>query len=477
MILSASNRVEFWDNNVWHYLVQIGIILLAIIVGNIIRRKVKFITNSLLPSSVIAGILIFILKFIPAVSNFIDSNLMEILTYHCLGLGFIALSLKSGVKTKDKNKLIIMDSGLITVNGYLVQAVVGLGITILLSVTIMKDLFPAAGLLLPMGYGQGTGQAMNIGLVYEKYGFTNGITFGLAIAAVGFIVACVVGVIYLNCLKSKNKLTVQLQRKAKSTLNNNIYEKDETPLNESVDKLTMQVAFVIIVYMVTLAVIGTGSFLAVKFLGNFGVNTVKPLLWGFNFLFGSLSLKGTQVLSKSNNIHLIPSLRKFKLMNHQYINSYMMDRMAGLFFDVMIVAGIAAINWNSLEGLMVPLILVCILGGFATFFYLKFVCKKIYPEYEYEAFFSFFGMLTGTASTGMILLREIDPNFETPAADNLVLQQLPAIIFGAPLLLIIGLAGKSLQNAMIILGVATGMLIIYNILLLRKSIFKKKKRK
>ena len=50
-------------------------------------------------------------------------------------------------------------------------------------------------------------------------------------------------------------------------------------------------------------------------------------------------------------------------------------------------------------------------------------------------------MLTGTASTGMILLREIDPNFETLAAQNLVLQQLPAVVFGAPLLLIVGFAG------------------------------------
>ena len=83
-------------------------------------------------------------------------------------------------------------------------------------------------------------------------------------------------------------------------------------------------------------------------------------------------------------------------------------------------------------------------------------------------------MLTGTASTGMILLREIDPNFETSAADNLVLQQLPAIIFGAPLLLLIGAAGKSVYNCLLILGVIVVMFIIYNVILLRKYIFKKK---
>jgi ESS family glutamate:Na+ symporter len=175
MILSVSNRLELWDFEVWGAFIQVAIILLAIILGNTIRRKVAFIRNLLIPSSVLAGVLIFILKFIPFVNDFINSDMMEKLTYHCLGLGFIALSLKAGVKTKDENRLVVLDSGLITVNTYLVQAIIGLSITILLSVTVMKNLFPAAGLLLPMGFGQGTGQALNIGSVYQGYGFEQGI--------------------------------------------------------------------------------------------------------------------------------------------------------------------------------------------------------------------------------------------------------------------------------------------------------------
>ena len=35
-------------------------------------------------------------------------------------------------------------------------------------VTVMKELFYASGLLLPMGYGQGTGQALNIGNVFAR---------------------------------------------------------------------------------------------------------------------------------------------------------------------------------------------------------------------------------------------------------------------------------------------------------------------
>ena len=106
--------------NVWALLVQIGIIAIAILAANTLRRKIKLISNSLLPSSVITGILIFALKFIPCVSKIIDSDFMEILTYHCLGLGFIALSLKASVKKTNKNRIVVVDTGITTVNGYLV---------------------------------------------------------------------------------------------------------------------------------------------------------------------------------------------------------------------------------------------------------------------------------------------------------------------------------------------------------------------
>ena len=136
-----------------------------------------------------------------------------------------------------------------------------------------------------------------------------------------------------------------------------------------------------------------------------------------------------------------------------------------------------AIDWQNLQGTFIPLVIICAVGTFGTFAYLKFICKKLYPDYEYEAFFSMFGMLTGTASTGMILLREIDPNFETPAANNLVLQQVPAIAFGAPLLLLMSFAAENITNSLIVFGIVIGMFVVYNIILLRKFIFKKKNRK
>ena len=452
--------------NVWVILVQIGILFVAILLGNTLRRKIKLVKNSLLPSSVIAGVIIFILKFIPQINEFIDSSFMEVLTYHCLGLGFVALTLKNTTKTKDNNKLAVLDTGITTVNGYLIQGIVGLGLSLVLSVTIFKELFHAAGLLLPMGYGQGTGQALNIGNVFMTFGFKDGPSFGLAIAAVGFLVACIAGVIYLNVLRKKGKLIVQEKRIANNKLDNNIYASDEAPLNESIDKLTIQIGFVLGVYILTYLLILGLSTLSTNYLGNFGVKTIKPLLWGFNFLFGSVLAIVVKMIVKK--------LRDKKIMTHTYINNYMMDRLSGLFFDIMIVAGIAAIDWQNLSGLLLPLIIICVFGGVATFVYIKFIAKKVFKDYEHEFFFSMFGMLTGTASTGMILLREIDPNFETPAADNLVMQQVPAIAFGAPILLLMSFAAESVTNSLIVFGIMVVLFVIYNMITLRKLIFKKK---
>lgn len=462
--------MTLWDYNTWSYCIQLGIILFAIIIGNIVSRRVPFIKNSLVPASVVAGILIFILKFIPWVSeNLIDSNFMESLTYHCLGLGFVAVALQTADKKKKAKTSVIVNSGIITVNGYLVQAFLGLGITIVLSITIFKDLFYAAGLLLPMGYGQGTGQALNFGKVYEGMGFEKGASFGLSIAAVGFLVACIVGVIYLNILKKKGKLELQLARKDNSNDQSiAVYEENEAPLSQSVDKLTIQMGLVVACYVIAYLIMLGLSYLAVNYLGNFGVNTVRPLIWGFNFLIGTV----VAIVSKV----IMNKLRDKGIMRYKYANNHYMSRISGMFFDIMIVAGIAAINWQDLTGILWPLIIVCVLGGLGTFCYIKYVCKKIYPEYEYEAFFSIFGMLTGTASTGMILLREIDPNYETPAATNLIFQQVPAIAFGAPLLLLMSFAGQTFNNALLVLGVVIIMLIAYNIILFRKFIFKKKNR-
>lgn len=123
----------------------------------------------------------------------------------------------------------------------------------------------------------------------------------------------------------------------------------------------------------------------------------------------------------------------------------------------MIVAGIASINIEDLHGYILPFTILAILGGVVTFYYLKFMSDRLYPQYSEAGFLSMYGMLTGTISSGILLLREIDPDFETPAANNLITGSSFGIIFGAPVLLLVSLAAES----DLMTWVALGLVIIY----------------
>ena len=159
---------------------------------------------------------------------------------------------------------------------------------------------------------------------------------------------------------------------------------------------------------------------------------------------GSILATGCRVLFKH--------LRRFKVMNRQYQNNYLLSRLSGLAFDFMTVAGIASINIEDLSGYWAPFLLMAVAGAVTTFVYLRFMCRKMYPGYVHEGFFSMFGMLTGTISSGVLLLREIDPDLKTPASNNLVTGSSFGIIFGAPVLLLVSFAAKGQNTALITLG-------------------------
>lgn len=82
-----------------------------------------------------------------------------------------------------------------------------------------------------------------------------------------------------------------------------------------------------------------------------------------------------------------------------------------------------------------------------------------------------YGMLTGTASTGIILLRELDPDFKTPASENLVYQNFPAMVFGFPMMLLAAIAP---DQPVLVLVIMVGFFIAMNLILFRSRIFKKK---
>ena len=451
------------NSSLWNPIIQIGIIAGLILLANTLRQKVKFIKNSLMPTAVLAGFILLILRSFGFLQG-ISTDFLEGITYHAIALGFIALSLRAPEKEQGEGVLLASKNGALIVSTYLVQALVGLGITIILAYTFMPDIFKASGLLLPMAYGQGPGQANNVGTTYEALGMAGGRSFGLSLAATGYLCACIVGVICLNIFNKKGRVNRvdEVENVSGSVTIDSFQDKNEIPVSESIDRFSIQAALVCLVYLFTyLLTLGIVSLLE-KFAPGLAA-TVSTLLWGFNFIIGSLV--ATAVRAFMNN------MRKAKIMTRQYQNNYLLSRLSGVAFDFMIVAGIASIDISDLSGNILPFILMSVLGGIVTYAYLYVVCKKLYPDYFYEGFVSMYGMLTGTISSGVLLLREIDPELKTPASNNLITGSSFGIAFGAPVLLIISFAPKSTAATFI----SFGIIIVYLASLLT-FIYKAKKR-
>jgi ESS family glutamate:Na+ symporter len=424
MDFSAANTA------LWDAIIQFGAIAAAILAANILRRRLAFVRDSLMPTAVLAGFIILILRSLGLFA--MNLNVLEMITYHGIALGFVAMSLRVNRPTSDRAGV---KSGALIVGAYLIQGVAGLAITITLGCTLMPDLFKAAGILLPMGFGQGPGQANNVGAAYEVLGFAGGRSFSLSIAASGYLVACVVGVVVLNVLVRRGEIRRVVHAETSGSVTVDAFQdKGEIPISESLDKFSVQAALVLFVYLLTYLVT-RGLTAGVSAVSPAAGETVNPLLWGFNFIIGSaLGILACAVMKR---------LRRANHMRRQYQNNYLLSRISGFCFDVMIVAGIASIEISALEKLWLPFFLMSVAGAAGTWLYLSKLCRKIYPGYYYEGLMSMYGMLTGTISSGILLLREIDPDYETPAANNLVLGSGFGIVFGAPVLLLIGLAPRS----------------------------------
>lgn len=462
---------NFSDFSVWGWMILFAVLLGSLLAGNILKKAIPFLKNSLIPASVLGGIILLI---IAAIYKGITGNVMfntelfggkgmssmEVITYHALALGFIASSLKTtGGKITKKRSEEIFNTGVTTVSTYLLQAIFGLAITLIASL-VVSGFFAAAGVLLPFGYGQGSGQALNYGNIYEHdFGFNGGRSFGLTIAAFGFLSASIGGVMHMNVMKKCGKL-VKSKRTDGSVHTDEIELDNEIPVQDSMDKMTVQIALIAVSYLATYFIMRGISAL---------LPSMTSLIYGFNFLIGVLIATLVKLCMNF--------LRKSGVMKKKYTNNFLLTRASNFFFDLMIVSGIAAIRLDILENYWGIMIILGIVGAVITYIYNRIVVKVLFKDYYEEQFLAMYGMLTGTASTGIILLREVDGEFKTPASDNLVYQNFPAIVFGLPMMFLATFAPKHPVICLIIFIVFFAAM---NVLLFRKqllSLIKKKNKK
>ena len=464
------NDASSWDfslanyDAVWLFMSQLGLLLIFLMLGNILRRKIPLFRNCLIPSALLGGTLLLTVNMTAKQFGIalVDNRLMQVITYHCLAIGFAAMSLKTEKSTHKTNRSQVLEYGALQGGTYMLQAFVGLGITLLLFLFTRYEenvVSYVCGLILPLAYGQGPGNALSWDINFTNIPaaqFSGNGSFGLSLASIGFVAASVFGVLYINIYKKRGTLYVRKGSIFDQFTDPTNPSGDEIPDSESVDKFTLQVGFVALAYALSY-----GFMCLLAALSDF----TNSIAWGFNFLWASIGAMLIKVIVKQ--------LRKHSLMNREYINNYQMDRISGLSFDLMIVAGVTAIEINDIKNYILPIIILSLVGTAITYVYIRLVAKECFKGFEHEFFLMSFGTMTGTASNGVILMKQIDPGMRTPTSSLYILSNFPAMVMIAPLLLFLGFAGQSLTNALIAFATFFVLWLVYTVYLFRRKIFKK----
>ena len=415
----------------WHVFINLGVISFSLLIATLIRSKVRFFQKYLIPNALTAGfILLPLYNFVFPMLGLTSIQLGQI-TYHFLGLSFIALTLRQGPKGKKSRNAFPMSIAIIS--QLALQAFVGLVLTLVFIATFLPDLFHSFGFLLPLGFAEGPGQAYSIGEAWSIYGVENGGSIGLTFAAIGFVFCSFGGIFLIQHALKKNWVSKQELssidtnytrtgiRPQNSTLEVGAELKTDT---EAIDSFSLHMALVLTAYFMSwLLLTGIGELLALA--GPMGVELATNL-WGINFIFAAFM-----------GLTLRHILVKFKV---EYIaDNRTLTRITGLSVDIMVASAVAAISLVTVWQYWLPILILAVVGAVMTFYATIWFCSRLFYDHRFLRTLLIFGVSTGTLSTGLALLRAVDPEFESPVAKDYAYASGLTFFLVIPLILIINL--------------------------------------
>ncbi|MFA4920726.1 MAG: sodium:glutamate symporter, partial [Candidatus Neomarinimicrobiota bacterium] len=377
--------------NLWNFtlsfkdmVLDLSFMSVFLVAGTVFRRYGLFFQKYLVPNNLIAGFIGLILGtqvlgWIP-----ISGERMGLYVYHLLALTFVAIGLRGEKTSWGKGPLSFSISML---TSYIIQGIIGVLVCFIFIYTIRPDLFAGLGLLLPMGFGMGPGQAFTIGTGWEKFGFEGGGMAGLTIAAVGYLIAYFAGMVIVNKgIRRGETALIEGLDSITSDMRTGVIKNGEKPVAgfltlsmEAIEPLAFQVGVIGVVYLISFWVAKGVEFLLLSIGGAGFVSTV----WAFHFVIALIvALVMRKVLDKTKKSYLI--------------DKGLMTRTAGLFVDYLIVGSICGISLKVVWMYWAPILIMAILGGIATYYMLKYVCYRAFDDYHFERFAAVFAEMTGT---------------------------------------------------------------------------------
>ena len=248
-------------------LILFGLLSLMLLIGTLLRAKVKLFQDYLVPASIIGGLIGFAIVstgWLKIGEWQITSSSFNWFLFHAFNISYISLLLTRPRGNQENTSKEVLRGGmwqtLIWTISLPAQALIGGAVIWLYNLATGNSLSEFIGMIVTHGYTQGPGQAYAFGTLWEKGGIADCATVGVIYAALGFLSAAIVGVPVarwfvrkgLNANKTGASITKEFLTgimDEKSTATNG----RETTHASTIDTLAFHVALVGIVYLITYA--------------------------------------------------------------------------------------------------------------------------------------------------------------------------------------------------------------------------------
>lgn len=390
----------------WTLFVDFGLIFALLLVGKVIRVKVKLIQKLFIPPSLIAGLLGLAmgpngLGWLPFSSSLgTYAAVLIALVFGALPLSSPKVSMKE-VSDRVGPMWVFAQLGML-----LQWAMAGLFGLFVLKL-IWPDLNDSFGIMLSTGFYGGHGTAAAIGAAYEGLGWDEAGSLGMTTATVGIICAIIGGLIMIKWA-ARNKQTAFIAdfNDLPSELRSGLLPQDKrdsigtaTTSSISIESITLQMAFIFVV-----AFIG--------YLISQGVKVYYPKLelpvFSCAFVIGLLFKKLADRTGVSD-----------------YICPNATQRLSSFFTDLLVACGVASIKLGVVVKYALPLIVLIIFGVVVVWFISFYFGKHLSKTYWFERSIFAWGWWTGTMAMGIALIRIVDPKLLSKAMDDYALAYLP----------------------------------------------------
>lgn len=444
--------------------VWIGILLML---GTYLRARVPFLQRILFPASLIGGLIGFVLinagwLGIPTTAGWktIDQAPFGMLTFHLFAFSFVGIGFLESARASDSSKVVLRGAlwiALLFTMMFCIQALLGKSIFAAWAGLFGGQFETVNGYLLGSGFTQGPGQTQAYASIWEStYKTANAVNTGLAFAAAGFLVAGLVGVpLALYGIKKGWAASEDSKGLPRCLLRGLRDEGDKpscaysTTHPANIDSFGFHMGLMAATY-------GLAYLVAVAWT-LYAPQGLRGLGFGMLFFWGMLVAMGVRKFMAARRINAL-------------LDNETCHRLTNMTVDFMICSVFMGIRFNSLQDILVPFGLSILVATAVTLALCLWFGRRS-PEYGFERCLALFGYCTGTAASGLLLLRIADPEFRTPVAVEIgVMNVCLLFIFDTTVTISMPFApSPGFPLAWIFVGLAVGIpIIMYFLKLVRK---------